>query len=471
VAVLLAASAPSARAENYMQKWPAADGSPPSLRSAGSSDTNIGIELLPAGTGNVGIATTSPQSLLHVYNGEVQVGSSGASCAAANNGAIRFSGSTLYYCTGTTWTSVGGGGGTPAGSNGQVQFNNSGAFGADSNLFWDNTNKRLGIGTTTPNYSLQVVAPANTNVFDVVTGTVGSAAHEEFRVEHAGAIVDTYNLGLDTSSWGQVVASGEDGTYRQAVVMAADVSGAGKTIFGVSASSNSGTTWNGRLVVQQGGNVGIGTTSPNALLDIGSAGATLGTMRLEGNTSGYVQLQSAAAAGSWTMTLPASAGSSGQQLQTDGTGITSWAAPAMVLISTQTASNSASLSWTGLGSTYNSLLLDCNGIQPVSTSNTFEAQFGEGGTPTWETATYYWSINYNHSGGNVGGDHGASVAGISLTETSKVTNMRGPCSPRAPRFASAASPLISRCGSTHSNAMSHGASSNDCCQKTFHWRC
>jgi RHS repeat-associated protein len=64
-----------------------------------------------AAAGGLGIATTSPQSLLHVYNGEVQVGSSGASCTAANNGAIRFSGSTLYYCTGTTWTVIGSGGG------------------------------------------------------------------------------------------------------------------------------------------------------------------------------------------------------------------------------------------------------------------------------------------------------------------------------------------------------------------------
>jgi hypothetical protein len=39
-------------------------------------------------------------------------------------------------------------GGTPAGITGQIQFNNGGAFGADSGFFWDNTNKRLGIGAT-----------------------------------------------------------------------------------------------------------------------------------------------------------------------------------------------------------------------------------------------------------------------------------------------------------------------------------
>ncbi len=52
--------------------------------------------------GSVGIGTATPQSLVHAYGGEVQVGSSGTSCASVNGGAIRFSGSALYYCDGTS---------------------------------------------------------------------------------------------------------------------------------------------------------------------------------------------------------------------------------------------------------------------------------------------------------------------------------------------------------------------------------
>src|SRR5258705_10150405 len=41
-------------------------------------------------------------------------------------------------------------GGAPGSPTSSVQFNNSGAFGGDSKLTWDNTNKVLGIGTSTP---------------------------------------------------------------------------------------------------------------------------------------------------------------------------------------------------------------------------------------------------------------------------------------------------------------------------------
>jgi len=79
-----------------------------------------------------------------------------------------------------------------------------------------------------------------------------------------------------------------------------------------------------KFTIDNNGNVGIGTTNPGALLDIGLAGTTLGNMRLEGSASGYVQIQPAAAAGSWAMTLPSGAGSNGQILTTNGSGVTSW---------------------------------------------------------------------------------------------------------------------------------------------------
>ena len=75
-----------------------------------------GAKMTLTSGGSLGIGTTTPQSLLQVGAGEVQVGSSGASCSAANAGAIRYNGGVLYYCdNASTWESVDSSGGTDAG--------------------------------------------------------------------------------------------------------------------------------------------------------------------------------------------------------------------------------------------------------------------------------------------------------------------------------------------------------------------
>lgn len=65
----------------------------------------------------------------------------------------------------------------------------------------------------------------------------------------------------------------------------------------------------------------------------------------------------------------------------------------LTLVSTQTASNSSTLAWTGL--TGNKYQLKCNAILAASgTANYFYFQFGEGGTPTYKTSGYSWSYGY-----------------------------------------------------------------------------
>jgi hypothetical protein len=64
----------------------------------------------------------------------------------------------------------------PGGTEGQIQFNSGSIFGADSNLFWDDTNKRLGIGTNAPSETLTLKFPNQTG-WDMIFSGIGSNTH------------------------------------------------------------------------------------------------------------------------------------------------------------------------------------------------------------------------------------------------------------------------------------------------------
>jgi hypothetical protein len=51
---------------------------------------------------------------------------------------------------------IAGGSASPGGSDGQIQYNNGGSFGGESALVYDDTNNRLGIGTTAPDKDLEI---------------------------------------------------------------------------------------------------------------------------------------------------------------------------------------------------------------------------------------------------------------------------------------------------------------------------
>jgi cytoskeletal protein CcmA (bactofilin family) len=60
-------------------------------------------------------------------------------------------------------------------------------------------------------------------------------------------------------------------------------------------------------------------------LTIGTAGTSTGSLLMKGTTSGTVTITTAAEAGTYTLTLPTSDGDASQVLQTDGSGVLSWA--------------------------------------------------------------------------------------------------------------------------------------------------
>lgn len=120
-------------------------------------------------------------------------------------------------------------------------------------------------------------------------------------------------------------------------------------------------------------------------------------LRLNGSSSGYVELDVPAAAGSHTLTLPNSGGSSGQYLQTNGSGGLSWQTlPAAGL---QWGDNEVSLSgsgqlWTGIPADVKQVVVAYQAWSNASTSS-WICEIGDSGG--LETSGYVNVQSYSGS--------------------------------------------------------------------------
>ncbi|MBP7118459.1 hypothetical protein KBA63_00065 [Candidatus Woesebacteria bacterium] len=87
------------------------------------------------------------------------------------------------------------------------------------------------------------------------------------------------------------------------------------------------------LTDETGTGLAVFNNSPSFVDDItiGAAAGATGSVKLVGTTSGTVTLSVADAAGTYTLKLPTTDGDASQFLQTDGSGVTTWATPTATL--------------------------------------------------------------------------------------------------------------------------------------------
>lgn len=182
----------------------------------------------------------------------------------------------------------------------------------------------------------------------------------------------------------------------------------------------------------------VSQATPFAVTASAGAGAELQLPEATANGVNYVGLKAPnALAANTTFTLPSADGTNGQFLQTNGSGTLTFAtvapAGAMTLISTQTASNSANITWTGL-SGYDRYMLVLSNVVPTSGSySLFLFQVGTGAGPTYVTSASYnsqsstFTTTYSGSidSGTTSGYLGYYVSNAVLAGNHMVANISG----------------------------------------------
>lgn len=166
-------------------------------------------------------------------------------------------------------------------------------------------NGNIGIGTAGPTTTLSIVGTGNFTsavaaaIMNLVNGSTGATL---INLTSAGTSYGTVqNDASDTWSLGH------------------------HTTLGVTLGTPT-LTWNASDHVMIGTTIdnGVDRLQVNGSVSTGIPGSTLGKVKLNGSTSGTVTVQSKAIGGTWSLTVPDTAGTNGYALITDGTGITSW---------------------------------------------------------------------------------------------------------------------------------------------------
>jgi hypothetical protein len=321
-------------------------------------------------TGNIGVGTTSPTEKLMVAGNVAPSADDTYDLGSATNrwrdlylgpASLHIAGNTLSNVAGSlTWNGQG-----VINSSGAATFN--GANIGSGALYVDSVSNNVGVGTTSPGAKFAVgstsqfqvnstgnvtggtynalTLTAATTGFTIAGGTTSKTLTVSNALTLAGTDGSTLNIGtggtLGTGAFATIANYAPIGQTMYIGTTAHAINrGTGAEVLagitGLTPGANFVLTQNSvaaltseeagavaNTMYLKAGNVGIGTASPLALLQLGAA-SKLGTFGLAGSTSGMVTIQPAAAAGTWTMTLPTTAGTNGYAMTTNGSGVMGW---------------------------------------------------------------------------------------------------------------------------------------------------
>ena len=161
--------------------------------------------------------------------------------------------------------------------NGDISFYDD--TGTSQALYWDASEERLGIGTTSPRGKLDVSSTDDTNgtkvIAEVGSATVSANNNASFSLYELGTEYGRFQRARDGLGTVKLSALGTNSLSTETL-------GAGKLFFKTNNTE--------RMRIDSSGNVGIGTTSPTTLLQVG--GTVRGTASIVGTdgASPYLKL-------------------------------------------------------------------------------------------------------------------------------------------------------------------------------------
>lgn len=176
-------------------------------------------------------------------------------------------------------------------------------------------------------------------------------------------------------------------------------------------------------VASTGVSITGGIASPLEVTGNSTAGAEIRLPEDTDNGTNYVALKAAnSIASNVTFTLPSADGTSGQVLQTNGSGTLSFATPAsgaLVYISTQTASNSATINFTGISSTYDVYAIEIVKALPATDGSVLRMRTSTNNGSSYDSGAsdyqYIQSIGVLSGGSYASGDTGATDSFIRIS--------------------------------------------------------
>ncbi|MBI2809588.1 MAG: hypothetical protein HYX67_01975 [Candidatus Melainabacteria bacterium] len=341
-------------------------GSPLGILTQGSDENGSTPAIYVGNNGKVALGSNSPAARFHVYDNPNETVSS----QTARIDALKTSSTASITKTGLDIQSTGSWSGSSAVNIGL----NVNATGGTTNYAALFSGGSVGVGTTTPSNLMTVYGgTGTTNLLTLDNNnTPGQSAFMSYR----------YNGALKWAVGTGVAAVGN--TF---------------SIYNYTAGSNS-------LLIDAGGNVGIGTSSPGVSLDV-AGGVRAGT------STNVTACGSGSANGEGTQRFNYT---THNMEYCNGT---SWVsvgnAGGLVFVDTQVPVSNV-IEFTGLNSySYSTYFMDCFGIEASAGSQILYLQIGD---PTLRTTQYNWSMSSAMASGGNSNSYstgGTSTVGVALT--------------------------------------------------------